>query len=796
MSEDQITIEINGQSLPARKGQMVIEVADDAGIYIPRFCYHKKLSIAANCRMCLVDVEKAPKPLPACATPVMDGMKVQTKSEMATDAQKGVMEFLLINHPLDCPVCDQGGECELQDLALTYGGDVSRYTEVKRVVFNQNIGPLVSTDMTRCIHCTRCVRFGDEVAGLRELGATGRGEETQIGTYVKKAMVSELSGNIIDICPVGALNNKPYRFGARTWELAQHATVSPHDCVGSNLYLHTLRGEVKRAVPQENETINETWLADRDRFSCHALYSDERITEPQIKEQGKWRTASWEEALAATHTALQKIVDTSGADDIAALISPNATVEEHFLMQKLMRALGSHNIDHRLQQYDFSLDQQAPVFPVLGVKLAELEHVDAALLIASNMRKEQPLASHRLRKAALNGAKIMLANHRGYASNYDIDESLIASPNQLVDDLSAITNALALATNKPVPLGLGEEVSKATVNEQHKRIAEKLINAQQGAVLLGSQASLSPYYAALQSLSFCIAELANASWSELTAGANAAGAWLAGTVPHRLTAGVSVSQPGLSARAMLESPRKAYLLFNVEPELEAWDTAKATSSLEAANTVIVCSAFDSPTLRQYADVILPLATFAETSGTFVNAEGCWQSFAGATKPLGEARPGWKILRVLGNQFDLPEFEYQSSEEVSAAVRQQCADVVSNRVLGKPKSLRNGFSESDATLQRISDVPIYATDALVRRSEPLQKTADGMNADAVLLNKVTASQHDLAAAETVIVNQGGNSIELPLRIEGTIPDGFVWIGLGVPGIEGLGPVFGPVKVSPA
>lgn len=796
MSEDQIKIEINGQSLPARKGQMVIEVADDAGIYIPRFCYHKKLSIAANCRMCLVDVEKAPKPVPACATPVMDGMKVRTKSDLAREAQKGVMEFLLINHPLDCPVCDQGGECELQDLALTYGGDVSRYTEAKRVVFDYNIGPLVSTDMTRCIHCTRCVRFGEEVAGLRELGATGRGETTRIGTYVKKAMVSELSGNVIDLCPVGALNNKPYRFGARTWELVQHAAVSPHDCVGSNLYLHTLRGELKRAVPRENEDLNETWLADRDRFSCHAVYSDQRITSPQVKQQGKWRQVSWEDALHAVTESLKTVIDASSTDELGALISPNATVEEHFLFQKLVRGLGSQNIDHRLQQYDFSLDQQAPVFPALGMTLAELEQVDAALLVGSNVRKEQPLASHRLRKAALNGAKIMFANHRSYASNYDVDESLVAAPNELVDELLGVVGALAASTGKAVPLGLGDAVAQAEVKDQHKQIAQKLIDAERAVVLLGSQASISPYYGALQSLSYCIAELSGVRWGELSSGANAAGAWLAGSVPHRSAAGVVADKPGLNAKAMYQSPRKAYLLFNVEPELEAWDSADAMRAMDNAACVIAFSSFDSTALRQYADIILPLSTFAETSGTYVNAQGDWQSFAGATKPFGDARPGWKILRVLGNQFDLDGFDYQSSEEVLHAIQQQCADIATSRVLGKPETLRNGFAAADAALQRLSDIPIYATDALVRRSEPLQQTADGMQADAVLLSKATASKHGLLDAEAVMVNQGGNSIELPLRVEDSIPDGCVWIGLGTPGIEGLGPAFGPVEVSPA
>lgn len=796
MTDDQITIEIDGQSLPARKGQMVIEVADQAGIYIPRFCYHKKLSIAANCRMCLVDVEKAPKPLPACATPVMNGMKVRTRSDAACEAQKSVMEFLLINHPLDCPVCDQGGECELQDIALTYGSDVSRYTEAKRVVLDQNIGPLVSMDMTRCIHCTRCVRFGEEIAGLRELGATGRGEDMRIGTYVKHAMVSELSGNVIDVCPVGALNNKPYRFSARTWELVQHAAVGAHDCAGSNLYLHTLRGEVKRAVPRENEAINETWLADRDRYSCHALNSDRRVAAPQLKRKGQWQTVSWDEAFAEVSQRISETQRSAGSDAIGALISSSATLEEQYLLQKLMRALGSNHIDHRLQQYDFSLDQHMPIMPGLGVKIADLEKLHAALFIGSNVRKEQPIIGHRVRKAALAGAKIMFANHRRYELNYDADEYLLNSPEKLVTDLCAIVHALATVTNKTAPLGLAQRVAKQKIDPEHQRIATNLLQAEQAVVALGSQASMSPCYGELLALSYAIAELSGATWGMLSQGANAAGAWLAGAVPHRGTAGIDASEPGLTARAMLADPRKTYLLFGIEPELEAWDSANALQALQKAETVIACTSFDSPSMREYADIILPIAAMSETSGTYINTEGCWQSFNGAAKPFAEARPGWKVLRVLANCLDLPDFEYNSSEEICRTVAASCADIAVKQTIAGSNLPPNGYAQAEASLQRISDIPIYATDMLTRNSEPLQQTTDGDQANVVYIAPKTAEIYRVSAADTVLVKQVDKSIEMALRISNDIPEGCVWVGLGVQGTEGLGPAFGAIEVLPA
>ncbi|MDZ7737198.1 MAG: NADH-quinone oxidoreductase subunit NuoG [Gammaproteobacteria bacterium] len=442
MSEDTVTIEVNGRSLPARKGQMVIEVTDANDIYIPRFCYHKKLSVAANCRMCLVEVEKAPKPLPACATPVSDGMKVFTRSKLAIDAQKGVMEFLLINHPLDCPICDQGGECELQDLAMGYGRDVSRYNEGKRVVKDKDIGPLVQTEMTRCIHCTRCVRFGDEIAGLRELGATGRSEHMEIGTYVEKTMVSELSGNVIDLCPVGALTDKPFRYSARAWEMVQRPSIAPHDSVGSNLHFHVKGQIVKRTVPAENECINEVWLADRDRYSCEGLHSPERLQAPMIKQNGEWHEVDWEIALEQVRDRLQTVIDRGGAGTVAGLAAPWSTLEELYLFQKLLRGIGIPHIDHRLRQHDFRDDDAVPVYPGLGQSIADLQEIDTALLIGAWPRKEQPLINHRLRKAALKGARVMAVNSVDFDQNFDFAATCIVAPSQMVNTLAGIAAVL------------------------------------------------------------------------------------------------------------------------------------------------------------------------------------------------------------------------------------------------------------------------------------------------------------------------------------------------------------------
>ncbi|MEE9551592.1 MAG: NADH-quinone oxidoreductase subunit NuoG, partial [Gammaproteobacteria bacterium] len=662
MTEDKITIEVDGKSLQACRGQMLIEVTDANDIYIPRFCYHNKLSVAANCRMCLVEVEKAPKPLPACATPVMDGMKVFTKSEFALDAQKSVMEFLLINHPLDCPICDQGGECELQDLAMGYGRNISRYQEKTRVVQDKNIGPLVQTDMTRCIHCTRCVRFGEEIAGLPELGSTGRGEHMEIGTYIEKSMVSEMSGNVIDLCPVGALTSKPFRFTARTWEMVQRSTIAPHDSVGSNIHVHITDDRVKRVVPAENEAINEVWLSDRDRFSYEGLYSDERLQTPMLKEDDVWREVDWETALQFVKDRLQDVINKKGKDNLGALASPSATLEELYLFQKFMRGLGCHNIDHRLRQHDFSDQETAPVFPWLGQSIADLEKLDTVLLIGSNLRKEQPIINHRLRKATHNGCQVMVVNPLDYDFNFDTAINIIVPPFDITYTLAGVLKALIELSGEKPDKAVFKLIESANITDDHRAIAENLNESQQGTVLLGNLATAHPQFSAIRALAAVIAKLSDVKLGYLGEAANTAGAWLAGVLPYRKPAGVKSDKTGLDASAMLDGSLKAYVLLGIEPELDCWDGNRALQAMQSAEFVVSMTAYRTDNINQYADVLLPIALFTETSGTYVNHEGRSQSFSGAVTPFGEIRPAWKILRVLGNVFGLQGFDYNNSLE--------------------------------------------------------------------------------------------------------------------------------------
>ncbi len=771
-------IEINGIEIEAREGSMVIEAADDAGIVIPRFCYHKKLSIAANCRMCLVEVEKAPKPLPACATPVTDGMKVFTNSPKAIAAQKAVMEFLLINHPLDCPVCDQGGECDLQEMAMGFGNSVSRYAEGKRVVADKNIGPLIATDMTRCIHCTRCVRFGQEIAGMMEFGAPGRGEHTHIQTYLEDTVDSELSGNVIDLCPVGALTSKPYRFTARPWELVSRPSISPHDCVGANLRLDIRGGKVMRALPQENEAVNELWLADRDRFSYTALAAEDRLTRPQLKENGQWREADWDEALPRAAEAIRRIA-ARGADGLGAMAGYTSTTEEFYLLQKLVRGLGSGNVDHRLRQQDFRSQDDLPPFPWLGQPIAELEQSDAVLLVGANLRKEQPLLATRLRKAANGGAAVMDINPVAYPFNFPLAERITVSPAQMVEALAAVARALLEAAGKPAPEGF-DGFGKMPLDEAG-RIAGKLRSAERATLLLGALAAQHPAQAELRRLATLIAELSGARVGFIAEGGNAAGAWLAGAVPHR-GAGGSTATRGKSWPEMLDGSVAGFLLLNTEPELECLDPERALSALQGAETVVALTAFDSPALRDYADVLLPIALFPETSGTLVNGEGRWQSFTGCVAPAGEARPAWKVLRVLGNLLAMEGFEYASSEEVREELRAACAAIEpgANVPWRSPE-----LPASEEGLLRVGEFPLYATDPMVRRSAPLQQTADA--AYAVRVSPTTAKQAGIEGAEQVRAVQGEHSTVLPLVIDGAIAEGCVLIPTGC--ADGLGIGFG-------
>jgi len=824
-NQEMVTITVDGKEIQAPKGAMLIEVTDRENIAVPRFCYHNKLSVAANCRMCLVDVEKAPKPLPACATPVMDGMVVHTHSQNAIDAQKSVMEFLLINHPLDCPICDQGGECELQDVAMAYGNEASQFTEGKHVVFDKSIGPLIATHLTRCIHCTRCVRFGEEIAGIRELGMTGRGENSLIGTFIEQSVTSEMSGNVIDICPVGALTAKPSQYAARAWEMKQHASVAPHDCVGSNIFAHTLRGDLIRVVPRDNEAINEVWISDRDRFSYEAVTSEDRLSTPMIKRDGEWSPASWDDALGHVSESLKNIlaataeqdveavaesadeaetdealedsvnetVEKTASDKVAAIVSSGSTLEELYLAQKLLRAMGSGSIDSRLRQTDFSDDACAPVMPWLGQTIESLETLDAALLIGSNCRKEQPIINHRLRKATLNnGAKIHFLNTRDYDFNFDVESRLTVAQQNLSSELAAITKAAFELSGNSIPANL-KAIASATVSDEHKKIVEQLKQGESSTVLLGNQAMMHPELSKLRILADAIADQTASKFGYLTDSCNAAGASLAGALPHRGVAGDNEAVQGKNLEQLINEPAEATLLLNVEPDLDAAMSRALMDSLSSNNFVVAISAFNSAALQETADVLLPAAAFAETSGTFVNVEGHWQSFNGVNQPYGQARPAWKILRVLGNLMKLDGFGYMSSEDIRDECRRLCESIELTNAVNSSISVT--LEKSDGELKRSSDVPMYAVDALVRRATALQKTQDAKNLE-ISLNHSEAQRLGVSDVDTVIVKQGDLSAQLNLVIDDAIPDGTAWIPQALTGTELLGHPFGDIVIEKA
>jgi NADH-quinone oxidoreductase subunit G len=716
MSEDLVNIEVNGVPVKARKGEMIIRATDDQGVYIPRFCYHEKLPIAANCRMCLVEVEKAPKPLPACATPVAEGMKIFTKSPKAIGAQRATMEFLLINHPLDCPICDQGGECELQDLAMGYGRDVSRYHDQKRVVKDKNIGPLVSTDMTRCIQCTRCVRFGQDIAGIQELGTTGRGENMEIGTFIEKSVDHELSGNIIDLCPVGALNSKPFRFRARAWEMVQHPLISPHDATGSQLYGHVLRGRLMRIVPRACESINEVWISDRDRFGYEGVYSADRLSAPQVRESsGAWREADWETALAAASNGLTQALKSAGPESLGFLAHASSTLEELYLLSRLAEGLGSANIDHRLRQRDFRDQQGDALVPGLGMPLAEVDALDALLVIGSNLREELPILAHRVRKASRRGAQISFLNPEAFEYRFALKQQLVAAPAAMSAALAGlVVAALEGASADASVAGLLQGVNPTA---EQSAVAQSLKQGSRRAIWLGALALRHAAYADLRALARELARAIGATVGELTEGANAAGAYLAGALPHRSAGANARAHVGLNAREMLEQPRSAALLLNLEPWADGLQP-RALATLKASGFVIAISAFDSPQLREVAQVLLPAGTFAETSGTYVNLEGRWQSFSGAATPLGQSRPAWKILRVLGNLLDLKGFDFDSSEQV----RDELKALVERA--GGAAFASSYRAAASAPAEALINVPMYQIDPVLRRASSLQRTRAG------------------------------------------------------------------------
>jgi NADH-quinone oxidoreductase subunit G len=620
------------------------------------------------------------------------------------------MEFLLINHPLDCPICDQGGECELQDLALGYGRDVSRYNERKRVVKDKDIGPLVSTDMTRCIHCTRCVRFGEEITGLQELGTTERGEHMKIGTYVEKSIDHELSANIIDLCPVGALNNKPYRYSARAWEMQQRPTVSPHDCVGSNMFAHVLRGTVKRVVPRENESINETWLSDRDRFSYEGIYSSDRLQSPRIKSGDEWQEVSWEEAL---QTLAEQINGADGSK-VGILASPASTTEEFHLLARLGDHIGTSNIDHRIRHRDFSDQDNDPLMPWLGCSIEDVEGAGAILVAGSNVRHEAPIIAHRLRKAALAGSSVNIVNGEEYDFYFDADQHIHGSG--IVEQLAGI--AVAAGADK-LPASVETICDGVKPDASQRAIAKALTAAERAVVMTGLIASRHKSSSAIRALAAAIADSTGATLGSLSEAANSAGGSLAGVLPHRMSGGEQRANTGLNAAEMIESPLDAFLLFGVEPDSDLSCVESAADKLGAKSFVAAFTPFVTDALERSADLLLPMGTFAETSGTFINCEARWQSFAGIANPVGEARPGWKILRVLGNLLDAPGFDYESSEEVRDELVAKLGDITPDNSYTGKKALRRVNGE-DAAAEQV-DVPIYQVDGLVRRAVALQLT---------------------------------------------------------------------------
>jgi len=783
-------IEINGIPLQVADGSMVIEAADEAGITIPRFCYHKKLSIAANCRMCLVEVEKAPKPLPACATPVTDGMKIFTQSPRALEAQQSVMEFLLINHPLDCPICDQGGECDLQDIAMGYGKSSSRYTERKRVVADKDIGPLITTEMTRCIHCTRCVRFGQEIAGIMELGSTGRGEDTRIATYVAKTVDSEMSGNVIDLCPVGALTSKPYRYSGRPWENTKTESIAAHDCIGSNVFVEIRRNEVMRVLPKENESINEMWLSDRDRYSYLGLDSADRLEQPMIKQGNDWKIVDWQTALNYAVEGLKTVIEKDGVDKVGGLISPNATTEEMYLMQKLLRGIGVNNIDHRLRQSDFADQSNAALYPSLNMNIADLENVNAALLVGSYIRKDQPIAAHRLHKANRNGATMMSINPLDYDFNFTVDTKIISAPSNMVADLAGVAKALIDMGAKSDGLtGIDKLISSASVLDEHKAIAESLQKAENAVVLLGTQAQLQRNLSDLRALSFAVAKLAGCPFSELTDGANSAGGWLAGAVSHRGVAGSSVTE-GLDAYRMMNKALKAYLLFNIEPEFDCASSVDALKSVNDADFVVNFTSFATDTTKAYSDVLLPIAAFTETAGSYINAQGTWQNFGASVLPKAEIRPGWKVLRVLGNLFEVAGFDFVNIEEVRTELHSHTSSAAQKEYQWKaPASL----SKSIPGVERIGFLPMYSVDCVVRRSQALQATNDVADFS-VIVSPALARKQGLKEGGKIKVSQNGNTITLPLIIDEGVAENSALIDVAINATSSLADSYGSLEIT--
>jgi len=768
-----VEIEIDGKKVEVPAGSMVMDAANKLGTYIPHFCYHKKLSIAANCRMCLVEVEKAPKPLPACATPVSAGMIVRSASDKAVQAQKSVMEFLLINHPLDCPICDQGGECQLQDLAVGYGKGESRYEEEKRVVVPKDAGPLVSMqEMARCIQCTRCVRFGQEVAGVMELGMVGRGEHSEITAFVGQTVNSEMSGNMIDLCPVGALTSKPFRYSARTWELSRRKSVSPHDGLGANLIVQVKGGKVKRVLPLENDAVNECWISDKDRFAYEGLDTADRLTQPMLKQGGEWKEVDWQTALEYVAHGLKNIKHEHGANALATLATPHSTLEELHLLQKLTRAMGSDSVDTRLRHSDFSA---TGVTPWLGMSITEFGQLKRAFVIGSFLRKDHPLLATRLRTAVKGGAKLSVLHATDDDLLMDVANKMIAAPSDWLNALSQVVVAVAKAKEVAAPAGF----ESVTASDAATAIAASLLSGENKGVFLGNAAVQHPQAAALHAAAQWIAEQTGAKLGYLTEAANTVGAYIANAN--------AATAPAFS------TAKQAYVLLNVEPELDAANPQAAVAALNKAEMVVVLSAYKHG--MDYADVLLPVSPFSETSGTFVNCEGRAQSFNGTVKPLLETRPAWKVLRVLGNILGLDGFDYDTSEQIRDAVLGAGVTDVSAKLNNVSKQALAAGATAANGVERIADVPIYFADAVVRRAESLQKMADAAVPKAHLPAQL-AQQLGVAAGDKVKVTQGSGSAILVAAVDAKLPANTVRVAAAHAATAALGSMFGSITVEKA
>jgi NADH-quinone oxidoreductase subunit G len=768
-----VEIEIDGKLVEVKEGSTVIQAAQSVGTYIPHFCYHKKLSIAANCRMCLVEVEKAPKPVPACATPVNKGMKVFTRSQKAVDAQKSVMEFLLINHPLDCPICDQGGECQLQDLTMGYAKSTSRYSEEKRVVFHKNVGPLISMEeMSRCIHCTRCVRFGQEIAGVMELGMINRGEHSEITSFVGKTVDSEMSGNMIDICPVGALTSKPFRYAARTWELGRKKSLSPHDSLGSNTVIQTKSDRVMRVVPHENEAINECWISDKDRFAYEGLNSEDRVEQPLIKQNGQWHEVDWQAALEYVTSGIAGVKADHGPNSVAALAHPMSSVEELFLLQKMIKQIGSKHIETRLRQLDPVADMHGQW---LGMPIAELETLQRALVIGSFLRKDHPLLAARLRKAEKTGLQLMRLDSG--ADDWLIkNKSIVAAPSHWVAELQAVAVAIAAAKSIPAPAGLSQ------THDTAKTFAAQLMSGERKGIFIGNTALSHPQASQLIAWSQWIADQTGAHFGFFGEGANFVGAQL-------------INANGDGVQSILDGSKKAVVLYQVEPLADLPNPQAAKAALMQAQTVIAMSSFISDDLLELADVILPITPYSEQAGTYINIVGDIQTVQASVKPLGQARPGWKVLRVLGDLLKLEGFLFNSVDEVKNAALSGL-DVSKELSNATQIGLQANQVANGSGFERISDTPIYFTDSIVRRASSLHLTNDSKNALKAGLPPGLFTQLGLKEGDAIRITQGDATVVLPATLQKGLAEGVVRIPSGTPASSELGNAFGHLQVERA